>query len=59
MEVGEREGEKDILGWSRWQKMALGQLEGFHAEGLLELAYLATGLWLWLASDGPARNHIV
>ena len=43
----------------RWQKVALGQLEGIHTEGLLKLTYLSTGLWLWTASYGLGRNCIV
>lgn len=40
MEVGKRETErKDITGMGRWQKVALGQLEGIHTEGLLKLTY--------------------
>jgi hypothetical protein len=54
-----RDGEKDIFGLGRWQKVALGQLEGFHTEGLLKLTYLSTGLWLWIASYGHSRNCIV
>lgn len=52
---GRRDGEKDILGLGRWQKVALGQLEGFHTEVLLTLTYLSTGLWLWIASYGRAE----
>lgn len=55
-EVGKREKEKDIIGLGRWQKVAQGQLEGFHTEGLLKLTYLSTGLWLWTASYGLGRN---
>lgn len=40
----------------RWQKVALGQLEGIHTEGLLKLTYLSTGLWLWTASYGLGRK---
>lgn len=49
---GRRATEKDIIGLGRWQKVALGQLEGFHTEVLLKLTYLSTGLWLWIASYG-------
>lgn len=62
MEVGKRERDRekrDITGMGRWQKVALGQLEGIHTEGLLKLTYLSTGLWLWTASYGLGRNCIV
>lgn len=55
----ERDGEKDILGFGRWQQVALGQLERLHTEGLLKLTYLSTGLWLWIMSSCPGKNCIV
>lgn len=35
----EGDGEKDILGFGRWQQVALGQLERLRTEGLLKLTY--------------------
>lgn len=46
-------------GLGRWQKVTLGQLEGFQIEGLLKLTYLSTGPWLWIAPCSPSRNCIV
>lgn len=51
--------EKRTLGLSRWQKVVLGQWEGFSTQELLKLTYLSTGLWLWksLHSSEPREDE--
>lgn len=51
--------EKRTLGLSRWQKVVLGQWEGFSTQELLKLTYLSIGLWLWksLHSSEPRKDE--